>query len=287
MAGVSPPRRVDLSEADYQKLRQIYQRAYLRIAQELKDATDFGRANRAVLLKQISSIMSDYGTDVKAFIEKEMPEQYQKGAEQALTQLDALGVDVKTISTFSAIDKDAVAAIVTQTQQGIGAAMQGVQKNMTTLLSSAGKARVKELLTQGTISGEARQTIKKQIVADFQESGIGSLEDAGGKTWQLDSYADMLVRTNAASARNAGISNKVLESGNDLVEISDSNSDHPACADWEGEIVSLSGDSDQYPSLDDATNDGLFHPNCQHTYSPYVEGLSDQSGGEEVADDSG
>lgn len=274
------PDRIGLSDKDYQIIQDAYKRAYIRIAKELQDSTDFGYSNRANLLKNIQQIISDYGTDINGFIEKEIPAQYAKGAQLAIDQLNSLGADVDKIKTFSTIDKQAVESLITNTQHSLGAAMAGVTKNMSKLLSSAQKASVKEILIQGNISGEARQTIRDRVISDFQSSGIGSLEDAGGKTWQLDSYSDMLIRTNAAAARNEAITNTLLENDQDFVEVS-SHGATDVCADWEGAILSISGDNDQLPdgtpidgSVEEATDDGLFHPNCEHTLSAFIPDLS-------------
>ena len=50
----------------------------------------------------------------------------------------------------------------------------------------------------------------------------------------------------------------------------------PICASWEGVVLSVSGNSSTYPSLDSARASGLFHPNCKHTlgiFIPEIDGV--------------
>ena len=44
------------------------------------------------------------------------------------------------------------------------------------------------------------------------------------------------------------------------------------CGDWVGAVVSISGDSSEWPALEDALIDGVFHPKCRHGLLPYTGG---------------
>ncbi len=76
----------------------------------------------------------------------------------------------------------------------------------------------------------------------------------------------MVARQVLANAGRDAVRNVATEYGLDLAQINDANSQHQVCADWEGEIVSINGDTPGYPTLDDATADGLFHVGCVHGY---------------------
>jgi hypothetical protein len=74
----------------------------------------------------------------------------------------------------------------------------------------------------------------------------------------------MLIRTKAVEARNRGLINRLVENGVDLVQVSTHNSEHEACRRWEGRILSITGNTAGIPTVQDAVDAGLFHPNCKH-----------------------
>lgn len=40
---------------------------------------------------------------------------------------------------------------------------------------------------------------------------------------------------------------------------------------WGGKVLSLTGETPGYPTMAEAKAAGLFHPNCRHTYSLWIE----------------
>lgn len=65
-----------------------------------------------------------------------------------------------------------------------------------------------------------------------------------------------------------------LPDDHDLVQVSFTGTACPMCARWEHKILSAQGRTQGYPTVGDATADGLFHPNCFHRLYP-VERLPD------------
>ena len=47
----------------------------------------------------------------------------------------------------------------------------------------------------------------------------------------------------------------------------------PICSRWQGVVLSISGKSPKYHSLDEAKASGLFHPNCKHTLGMFIPEL--------------
>ena len=41
--------------------------------------------------------------------------------------------------------------------------------------------------------------------------------------------------------------------------------------EWQGKILSSSGNNSDYPSLQEAMDGGLFHPNCRHAINALSE----------------
>ena len=86
----------------------------------------------------------------------------------------------------------------------------------------------------------------------------------------------MATRSTTGQAAIEGAIQRLQDNDYDLVIVSFHADSCPLCGPWEGQILSISGKSDQYPSLDEAIADGLFHPNCGHSLGAYIPGLTER-----------
>ena len=131
--------------------------------------------------------------------------------------------------------------------------------------------RASALMATGTItSREAVQSALDQ----FANRGIGSFVDRAGRTWDMATYAEMAALTAIERATIAGYVDTMREYGFDLAQISSHHGACPLCEAWEGVVVSVSGETRGYPTLDEAEGAGCFHPRCLHTISTYYGDLS-------------
>jgi hypothetical protein len=259
-----PPETRTLNKKELDALTKAYKDAERRILATFEGATDFSQARRAEQLAQINAILTDLGRATGEWADFMVFEQYEKGASEAIRQLQRLKVGIKDTSTMSTIDRRAVAALVSETQASFGAALTTVSKNAESVLSQAVREAMQAELIEGRILGSTRREISRRIKAAMEADGITALTDKRGARWKLDRYAEMLARTKMTESRNTGLANKMVANGFDLVEVSDHMSNHQQCAAYEGKILSLTGKTDGYPTLADAKMNGLFHPNCEH-----------------------
>jgi hypothetical protein len=115
---------------------------------------------------------------------------------------------------------------------------------------------------------ETRRQASQRALDDFARRGITGFRDAAGRRWELASYAEMAVRSVTARAAIEG-------------------------RPWEGKVLALSGGTgprtvemehatedgrmvrvDVAGTLAEARSDGLFHPNCRHSTSAYLPGVT-------------
>lgn len=115
---------------------------------------------------------------------------------------------------------------------------------------------------------------KQKALNELADSGITHFVDKAGRSWDLGGYVEMGVRTGIGNSSRAGFLDSMTQRGKDLVFVSSHYGSCPLCTPWQGSIVSISGNDPNYPSLQDAINDGLFHPNCKHVLLEYIEGVS-------------
>ncbi|RTE47899.1 phage minor capsid protein [Actinobaculum sp. 352] len=148
-------------------------------------------------------------------------------------------------------------------------------------------APVAELALGTATKSEAME----HALAEFTRRGIRSFRDRSGRRWTIDAYTEMAVRTGAARAQRYGYQAQLMAAGYDLVQVSGHGYSCDKCTPWEGTILSLTG---QTPSgthtmdnplggtatvtvagtMEHAKQAGLFHPNCGHTFTLHIPGVS-------------
>lgn len=114
-----------------------------------------------------------------------------------------------------------------------------------------------------------RRQFSQELMRRFSNEGITGVTYRNGRRVQLDSYSEMVARTQTQQAYNQANWNRLQERGNDLVVISVHYPCSDLCEPYQGRVFSISGSSGQYPSLDSAIDGGLFHANCKHHSSGY------------------
>jgi hypothetical protein len=258
---------VKLRDVKIQALIDTYHRSYKDIVTTITNATEAGKINKVRTLATIKVQLQELGDNVDEWVKKEIPQYYLDGANIAVQDLKHIGADVSGPKGLAPINKEAIGYLVDDTRNAFATAITTMNRQAANLLSSAVKQQLTMIMAEGTLTGAARKAIVDSIVQQLKDSGISALIDAGGKSWDFDTYAEMLVRTKAVEARNSGLKDKMAQNGYDLVQVSDHGSDHPACADYEGEILSITGNTPGYDTTDDAEANGLMHPNCQHAYN--------------------
>jgi len=136
-----------------------------------------------------------------------------------------------------------------------------VGRHVEEVLAEAEKRKVK-----------ARLSGTKPDLKGIHEGIIGYIT-RDGKALSLAGYAAMLALTSSRDFFNLAAENQAYEDGRDLMRISRevrANSCQ-ACRDWAGKIISISGRSLEYPSLEQARSENIFHPHCIHFLEPVNE----------------
>lgn len=266
---------VKLRELRIQALIDTYHEAYKNIVETIIGDTTAGKINKARTLATIKIQLQELGDNVDKWVKTEIPQYYLDGANIAVQDLKKMGVDLQGPKGLAPINKEAIASLVDATNTAFAQSLTAIQRNAANLVSNAQKQQLNFIIADGQLTGAARDTVAASIKQAIEDNGITALTDAAGKNWAFDTYAQMLVRTKAVESRNAGLQQKMLQNGYDLVQVSNHLSSHPACAEWEGQILSVTGNTPGYPTTDEAEADGLMHPNCEHAYNPIDPDLAD------------
>ncbi|TYB50245.1 hypothetical protein FXF51_56815 [Nonomuraea sp. PA05] len=135
---------------------------------------------------------------------------------------------------------------------------------------------------------EASQAAWQRLI----DKGITSFTDRANRIWKLSSYVEMLARTNAQRAAVQGQTDRLAELDIDLVYISDNVQECKLCRPFESKVLRRDDGPVGKVQVEHATQDdvmvtvdvidtmagamakGLFHPNCRHSASAYLPGIT-------------
>lgn len=113
-----------------------------------------------------------------------------------------------------------------------------------------------------------RQLSKQGLSKSLSEKGFVGITDKSGRKWNLKTYVDMAVNTKMTQAYTEGLKDSCLDSGKDLAIIPDKSS-KDSCKNFEGMIISMTGQTTGFMTYDQLKATGLiFHPRCRHTVFP-------------------
>ena len=255
---------VKLREGRISTLIELYKATYATLTREIIHASASGKIQKAKVMVRINAELQALGVDVDAFIKEEIPRYYNDGANIALQDLRRLGVDLDPKTGGALINREAIKALTDESAEAIAQSMTAISRSVRQRLGEVLKTQLSFIIAEGKLSGDTLKTITSAVRDQIEKNGLTALRDKSGRSWSMDNYADMLVRTKGVEARNQGLTNQMLRYGYDLVQVSNHGTDHPACRKYEGKILSLTGKTPGYPTLEQAKLDGLFHPRCKH-----------------------
>jgi hypothetical protein len=133
-----------------------------------------------------------------------------------------------------------------------------------------------QVMRVANLTGATRAQVSRQLYAANYADGFFQFRDRAGKAWNSEAYFDMLGRTLLHNTARENYLQACADEKSDIVTVSTSGNPCPACAKWERRLLSISGKSKKYPPLQDAINDGLFHPNCTHRLMAVPEVVADE-----------
>lgn len=137
-----------------------------------------------------------------------------------------------------------------------------------------------------------RRKATQDALNGFAARGIDGFTDKAGRTWHIDTYAEMATRTGAAHSLRAAYEGELIARGEDLVLVTGNTYTCRLCAPWQDKVLSLTG---MYPAgthrlpsavgdgyvtvhvagtLEEARAAGLHHPNCTHSEGLYLPGAT-------------
>lgn len=235
------------------------------------------------------SVVDALATATQLEVWDAVAEAYNVGARAGLDELGALDdgaarrIADSTPNT-RAVDRLAQETVdlVAQTHRGI---LRGVEDGYRQVIS--------EVSGTPLLGIDTRRQATQRAMERFSDRGLRTFVDKGGRAWKMTSYAEMAVRTAVGRAAVEAHGDRLRAAGIGLVIVSNAPHNCPLCDPFEGRVLSLDGpDGARTIEVEHATNDGrtvrvdiagsldearlrgLQHPNCRHSTSAYLPGVT-------------
>lgn len=245
------------STADY--MDKINQSFFLMLKNPTDKEIEKHRKIRDALISLwLASLFKDF--------EEQLYNSAQKGIDEADKQLKAKNITkVKgkniTVDTFeNQVKNRQLAAVeeITLTSQSIKTNSERIIRTITNNLADA-----------------------KELAKELKEQKITYFNDRADRKWDIEQYINMKTMTETITAERLAFFTRAIQYGVDLVRIVHLNI-HPhceLCEPFNDKILSISGKTEGYMTIDEAAMQGLFHPRCDDV--PEQLELAPEDNGEE------
>jgi hypothetical protein len=292
---VSPDMAEDLASA----VSTLYEQAELALIERVTRAlaqgldspmwTELKLASLGNLRTAIEEIIAALQADAVGAIHQAVAEAYDRGQQAAVAELGALATGpalaaAEALPTAAAVDRLA-AALVQETGPAHLRMLRTALDVYRQVIAEASSAPL--------LGATTRREAAARALAKFANRGVTGFVDRSGKGWNLTSYVEMATRSAVGRAAVEAHADRLAAAGIDLVVVSDAPEECDRCKPWEGKILRREGPSGAgVVEMEHATEDGrtvrvrvagslaearaagLLHPNCRHSISVYLPGLT-------------
>ena len=124
-----------------------------------------------------------------------------------------------------------------------------------------------KVFREASITGETRRQVSERLQNEALQVPGFQFTDIAGKRWSHQSYFEMLARTELMNGARDSYEQECAEQGYNIMLLSVSGHCCEACAKYEGQYFSIGPNKYGLPTKDDLEAEGVFHPNCTHSYS--------------------
>jgi Phage minor capsid protein 2 len=268
-------------ERDVDEIVRIYKNAILEVILILEQLSTYGkekdisRSQMQSVLAQLSVLLREVDSEAEVWVKERIQEAFKNGQAETLV---AIG-EVKTLdeavklASMSALVYTTLDVLLEDTFEDLLYANQKMKRETVKMVRAIVAEQMREKAAMGQGRNTTRNAIikalsKKEIRERFNVEGNVAIIDKAGRRWKLETYAEMIVRTKLMQSHIEGTRIEALERGVDLAIIS-SHGATDACRLYEGQIISLNGLTDGFPTYRDlAASNLIFHPNCKHKVTP-------------------
>ncbi|NML50547.1 phage capsid protein [Streptomyces sp. R302] len=282
-----------------ERTRDLYAAAELRllaiIARQLGAGLDApGWAERklsalSAVRRASQAVVTELGQAVTLDVHDAIAEAYNVGSRAAVAELGALSDDAVRMVDDVLPQAQAVDRLAAETVD----LLTSTHRSILRAVDDQYRAVVSDVTATPLVGTGTRHQATQDAMRAFADRGITGFRDCAGRPWSLTAYAEMAVRTSVGRAATEAHMQTLATAGVDLVIVSNSPRECPLCRPWERQVLTVGGppgprdvevehatrDGETVTvhvagSLDEARRAGLQHPNCRHSVSAYMPGLT-------------
>ncbi|MBL1107991.1 capsid protein [Streptomyces sp. 5-8] len=241
------------------------------------------------LQSAVDEVLAALQADASGAIHSALTEAYERGQQAAVAELGALGVGqvaaaTSVLPTAPVIDRLAAAVIADTGPTHLRMLRQPLDVYRSVVARAAAAPAL------GT---QTRRQAAQSALDAFAKRGVTGFIDRSGRPWELRSYVEMAMRSAVGRAAIEAHSDRLGAAGVDLVIVSQAPEECPLCRPWERKVLVRDGKAGARQvqvehateddriitvtvagSLPEARTAGLMHPNCRHSVSAYLPGVS-------------
>jgi hypothetical protein len=239
----------------------------------------------------LAEVIAALEADASGAVHQAVAEAYERGQQAAVAELGALGVGqvaaaTEALPAAAAVDRLA-AAVISDTGPAHLRMLRQALDVYREVISTASAAPL--------LGTQTRRQAAQSALDRFAARGVTGFVDTAGRSWNLVSYAEMATRSAVGRAAIEAHTDRLGAAGVDLVVVSRAPEECKLCRPWEGKILTREGAGGPSTvemehttedgrmvrvrvagSLPEARGAGLLHPNCRHSVSAYLPGLTRQ-----------
>jgi hypothetical protein len=255
------------SDAEINRLVKFYEQAEREILDQLNRALLRGNKTEylAQMKRNIEAILQQLRDGNQTWCIEAIPRVYSQGLYSADIMLKDVGTS--TSAAFGAIHQQAAQVLADNAFQRFEDVVQVIGRQVNDIYRELALENVRGIVVGYDTWKQTARRFREQLA----ERGVTGFKDRSGRMWNMRAYIEMHARTVCMEAHLQGTANRLVEQGYDLVKVSIHFGACELCQPWQGEILSITGKTEGYPTLEEAKAAGLFHPNCRHAYGLYID----------------
>lgn len=256
-----------------------YNRLYREVLDLMTDTFEYTenpkQSELMSVMAQIENRLNQLNSTISEEVKKEIQKNYASGHINhtiLVNQITDMAV-LQQYVPFSLVNSYMAEQLMADTMEDLLFATEHTKKQLKKIIRDTYAKHLSLAGLEGTNYKELMKQIQSELTrkgfsVTLQKDGFVGIIDRLGRKWNLKTYVEMVVNTKMSQAYHEGLKDKAIETGRDLVQISENGSRTP-CKYFEGMIISMTGQTKDFMTYDQLKATGMiFHPNCRHTCYP-------------------
>lgn len=245
------------TEKDIDEVQNLSEKAEKRLKNAFEKVVDNPTESRVKRYQDYeTALLSLYARELYKSLSGQISQYVDVGKTQAVQQLLQKGYRKRKLPT----------KVFNELRQ---AQRQSVKASIQKMLASIKQNSRNNILQMRQSFILQKKSLTAGFFGIFKKYGVAYFNDVRGAKWTLERYTDMLTTNMIGQVQREAFFATSLEYGNDLVKVKHLgiSPECELCKPFTDKVLSISGRTRGYMSVEQATNCGLFHISCDHIVS--------------------